>query len=123
MKNSVINVYNLLGDKCFVNEQQGDILFNKMNLLFNDLYQDGKFDENNNKKIIIDFENIESMTTAGINNSISRYVEMYGIDDVIKFIAVRNIENDSVKSIINLSLTIAQKKYEGKNTKVLTKSI
>jgi hypothetical protein len=123
MKNSVINVYNLLGDKYFVNEQQGDILFNKMNLLFNDLYQDGKFDENNNKKIIIDFENIESMTTAGINNSISRYVEMYGIDDVIKFIAVRNIENDSVKSIINLSLTIAQKKYEGKNTKVLTKSI
>jgi len=123
MKNSVINVYNLLGDKHFVNEQQGDILFNKMNLLFNDLYQDGKFDENNNKKIIIDFENIESMTTAGINNSISRYVEMYGIDDVIKFIAVRNIENDSVKSIINLSLTIAQKKYEGKNTKVLTKSI
>jgi hypothetical protein len=123
MKNSVINVYNLLGDKCFVNEQQGDILFNKMNLLFNDLYQDGKFDENNNKKIIIDFENIEYMTTAGINNSISRYVEMYGIDDVIKFIAVRNIENDSVKSIINLSLTIAQKKYEGKNTKVLTKSI
>lgn len=96
-----INVYNILNDSSPISEADGKKLYDEINRYFE-----------NNEHVLVDFSNIISLTTAVVNNSISAFVVQEGITNLAKHLKITGLEDTSIKNTINLSLSLAQKKYE-----------
>ena len=101
-----IKIYDVVKTKSPMTEEDGKKIYKKI-----ESYKES----NSDKKLIINFENIESATTAVINNSIAILVKNEGIEQVASYLRLRNVKNDLIKTVINLSLELAQEKYELKN--------
>lgn len=97
-----IKINDVVNDRNPMTEEDGKEIYKKI-----ESYKESKSD----KKLIIDFENIESVTTAVINNSIAILVENEGIEQVASYLRLRNVKNDLIKAVINLSLELAQTKF------------
>ena len=93
-----------------------DVLKNKKNLMTE---EDGSFLYSRIKEeigegdteVILDFSQIDTVTTAFINNSISKFVEEDGIDKVSSYLKIANLKDNFMKNLINISLEFAQDKY------------
>lgn len=100
MNRAKVEVYNILKDREPMSEDDGKKIYIELEKAFK-----------SNSQVLIDFTGIESLTTAVINNSIAKYVEDEGIDNVAKKIRISGIVDQNLKDIFNFSLSLAQRKY------------
>lgn len=102
----IIKIVDVVHSKSPLTEQDGDTLYDKLNNEIN----------KNNSEVILDFSGVDSVTTAFINNSISKFIQKDGIDEVSTYLKISNLKDDFMKNLINISLEFAQDKYiSGKN--------
>lgn len=94
MKQYTINIYSELGSKSADDDKKGDIIYKNIKQII---------DEKGGGEIILDFENIDLLNTAFLNNAIGR---LYSLDDWIKLnfsIKIRNFPKDAfdlIKEVI-----------------------
>lgn len=102
----IIKIVDVVQSKNPLTEQDGDTLYDKLNNEIN----------KNDSEVILDFSGVDSVTVAFINNSISKFIQKDGIDEVSTYLKISNLKDDFMKNLINISLEFAQDKYiSGKN--------
>lgn len=105
--NKTLNVYDLLNDSEPISEESGLKLYDKINCLRN---------EECSEIIVIDFSQIDGLTTAFVNNSIGKLVREEGILNVKDYLRLGNVKGE-LKHIFNYSLALAQAKYDSEHPK------
>lgn len=97
----IIKIVDVVHSKSPLTEQDGDTLYDKLNNEIN----------KNDSEVILDFSGVDSVTVAFINNSISKFIQKDGIDEVSTYLKISNLKDDFMKNLINISLEFAQDKY------------
>ena len=107
MSIKTILVYDVLNNENPITEEDGKKLYNAIKK---------EFDSNN--KVIVDFSNIFSLTTAVVNNSISAFVSDIGIKELSNRLSITGLTDDNVKNTIILSLSLAESIYSAKQNEI-----
>ena len=106
-----LKIINVINSEFAVSPEDGDSIFNLI-----------KEKVKKKKKIVIDFSNIDIMTTAFLNNAIGKLYNIYDKEKLNKYISMKNIS----KSDLNLMKKVidrAKIKFSKEDISILEKEL
>lgn len=104
-----IDIFNIVGQKDCTLPEDGDKVFNSLKRALEE-----------NKKIVISFQNVEKLTTAFLNNAIGKLYKDFGEDKIKQNLSVENI-TESGK--VRLKRVVTNAKNYFKNPDKMRESI
>ena len=104
-----IDIFNIVGQKDCTLPEDGDKVFNSLKRALEE-----------NKKIVISFQNVEKLTTAFLNNAIGKLYKDFEEDKIKQSLSVENI-TESGK--VRLKRVVANAKNYFKNPDKMRESI
>lgn len=106
-----LKIVNVINSEFAVSPEDGDSIFNLI-----------KEKVNSKEKIVIDFSNIEIITTAFLNNAIGKLYNIYDKEKLNQYISMKNISKsdlDLVKKVIER----AKIKFSKEDISILEKEL
>lgn len=95
----IIDVAEVINNPSALTQEQGDIINNLIVSAFE-----------NNQKVKLNFDNVESMISPFLNNAIGKLYEKYTSDEIQKNLDLSNFPKEKI-STLNLVISNAKKYY------------
>lgn len=101
-KTVYINVAQQIGEPSALTQEQGNIIFEKIESAIN-----------NDQQIRLDFSQVESMISPFLNNAIGQLYGKYNSEQISKYLIIENFP-DEKKSTLNIVIANAKRYYQNK---------